>query len=451
MDTNLILSGIAVAIGAVILVVLLLPKKRQEDVSQQKAFEELSRLKELLGQLELKFTQVLLEQIGDVKVKFVESLSATMNETSKTVRGDLDALSLAVQNNIDSASRRIAGTDANMQTRFDELRKQIQTSITDTTKAVDGRLGDTTKRLDDRMGSTTSALDIRIGELSKAIDSRITGISQSIDTRLQSAQQTQDEVQKRLAELKSATDKMVDIGTDIKALQDVWSPPKLRGEFGEVLLEHLLAEILPQELWERQYRLSGGIVDAIIRLPGGIVPVDSKFPVDSFVRIAKAADEKGRLDAQKQFAKDVRAKIDETAGYIAPSEGTFDFALMFIPGENVYYELMSNPSITAKDDVLTYARSKRVVPVSPQVFYAYMQTILLGLRGMKVEENARMIIDKLSTLKIELDRIYDSYRKADNQLRHARTNFDEVSGELDRMASLVSQLEAIGSGRGGEN
>ncbi|MCD6119655.1 DNA recombination protein RmuC [bacterium] len=409
------------AVAIIILQVWLIALMRRRTSGRE--IEELTRISSQVTDMERRLSEAFLRETGDIREKVTKALGESQTETTQIVRQNLDGLSETLTRTFNDARKEIAGTDKNIQDKFDGLGKQVQSTISQTVTSIDKRMATTTESLDNRMKEVNAV----------------------IDARLATSQQSIDELQKRLAELKSASDQMLNVGVDIRKLRDILAAPKLRGGFGELLLENMLKDLLPSDRWKAQYQLpDGGLVDAIIRLPDGIVPVDSKFPMESFVKLQEAEDESARETAARQLARDIKGHIDKVAGYIRPQSGTFDFALMYIPAENVYYELLTNETIAGGDSgVLAHAREKRVIPVSPQVLYAYIQTLLLGLKGLKVHENARKIIDGLSALRAALGRVDESYGKASNQLRHASSNFEDVRRELDRLENVLATLESI--------
>ncbi|MFQ5881308.1 MAG: DNA recombination protein RmuC [Candidatus Methylomirabilales bacterium] len=270
---------------------------------------------------------------------------------------------------------------------------------------------------------------------------------QSIGERLDRAAAVVGEVQGSLGKLDEATRRMLEVGQDIASLQQILRPPQLRGGFGETLLEQLLSQILPADAFELQYAFrSGERVDAIIRLGSRLVPVDAKFPLENFRKMLEAAeggDEERRRIARKAFLKDVQNQVNEIAKrYILPDEGTLDFALMYIPAENVYYEVMVKDEL--EDSVRAYAYERRVIPVSPNSFYAYLQTILLGLKGFRIEQNAREIMGLLGRLQVDLKKFRERFDLAGKHLTDAKNRFDEAAGALARFEAKLDTVEGRG-------
>src|SRR5207249_2665589 len=185
-----------------------------------------------------------------------------------------------------------------------------------------------------------------------------------------------------------------------RELAQVLKSPKMRGGLGETLLERLLDEMLPREHWTTQHGFrSGEKVDAAITIGERIVPVDAKFPLENFRRMLGESDDTQRRQHRKAFARDVKLRVDEIAKkYILPDEGTYDFALMYVPAENVYYEIAVRPEDAEDEPIAAYALSRRVVPVSPNSIFAYLQVIVLGLKGLRIEANARRIQEDLARL-----------------------------------------------------
>ncbi|MFC1936580.1 DNA recombination protein RmuC [Chloroflexota bacterium] len=243
-----------------------------------------------------------------------------------------------------------------------------------------------------------------------------------------------------LGELSQATTQMMEVGKTISSLEDLLKPPKLRGGMGETLLAELLAQILPGN-YELQYRFSSGNrVDAVIRLGDGLVPVDAKFPLESFRRMIDEQDEAESKKQRRDFVRAVKKHIDEISDkYILPDEGTYDFALMYIPAENIYYETI------IKDDedggLFPYASDRRVIPVSPNSFYAYLQVIIRGLRGLRIEERAREIMDFLKRLQDDEVRFRKEFDVLGTHLRNASNKFDDAIRVLDR---FEDKLIAVG-------
>jgi DNA recombination protein RmuC len=267
----------------------------------------------------------------------------------------------------------------------------------------------------------------------------------TINQRLDNAARLYGDLRNQLGQLSEANAQIQAMVKDVSSLQDILRPPKLRGGMGEVLLENLLREILPPEHYELQHRFrTGNIVDGVIRLKEGLVPVDAKFPLENFRRMLEAKTDEERKTARREFSRNVKKHIDDIhEKYILTEEGTFPFALMYIPAENVYYETIIKGDEEDNEKALyAYATTKQVMPVSPNSFYAYLLTLAQGFRGLKIEERALEIIHHLNRLRQELDRFTDDFRKVGMHLSNAQTRFGEAEKRLTRFEEKL--LNAAG-------
>ncbi len=316
----------------------------------------------------------------------------------------------------------------------------IQQEINQLRSQFSQDLDSRTQPIHQQMGQVISNLNERLKENSEILQKSQQGLGE----RLDNAARVVGNVQKSLGSLEEANRKIYEVGKDIASLQDILRAPKLRGGLGEFLLGDLLGQILPPEHFATQFTFSNGEkVDAAIKLGGSFVPVDSKFPLENFKRMLEGHTEEEKGRARRQFVTDVKKHIDSIANkYILPDEGTYDFALMYIPAENVYYETI------IKDDVLggersisQYALSKKVIPVSPNSFYAYLQAILLGLKGMKIEERAKEILQVLSRLEGDLAKFKDEFNLLGRHLGHAQSSFQGAEKRLDRFTQKLLAVE----------
>ena len=289
-------------------------------------------------------------------------------------------------------------------------------------------------------------MNLRIEGLDQRFTQSIGAVQQSVSTSLASSSQTLQQVSDRLAGIDTAAKRIVDeVGPAISSLQDILRAPAVRGSFGEFLLEKLLADVLPADHYSLQHTFrSGERVDAIIRLPEGIVPVDSKFPLSGFQRILAAQSTEEREREAKSFVRDVKGHVDNVCKYILPDEGTLPFAIMYIPSESVYYEVMVRDELSGGRGALAeYARQKSVFPVSPNTFYALLQAVAKGLRGLQVEERAREILDHLGRLQGDFEHIRGDFQTLGQHIGHARSKFEEIDRRVDRFGDrLALRLES---------
>jgi len=270
---------------------------------------------------------------------------------------------------------------------------------------------------------------------------------QLIQTRTLQTQTTASfgQIQSSLGRLTEASRHMEEVGKEISSLSDILRAPKLRGGIGELLLGDLLSQILSPEHYKVQYSFSSGErVDAVIILKAGMVPVDAKFPLESFQRMMAATDEQEKAKHRREFRRAVRGHVDGVSQkYILPDEGTFDFALMYIPAENVYYEtIIKDEALGEEKGLLNYALEKRVIPVSPNCFYAYLQAVALGLRGLQIEKEAHQIMQHLARLGGDFDRFKKEYDTLGGHLERAARKYDDGSRSLARFEDKLTGVGA---------
>ena len=282
--------------------------------------------------------------------------------------------------------------------------------------------------------------------LNEQLKTIMTGVNNSqsnITNSLRQSNSVIQDIQKKLGSLEATTQNIQEIGKDISSLQEILQAPKLRGNLGEYLLEELLKDILPRDNFEIQYSFKDNTkVDAVIKLGDGIVPVDSKFPLESFQRLISAEDEAEKKKFKKEFTTSVKARIDEIADkYIKPSEGTFEFGMMYIPAENVFYEIIITDSLSDKQyEILNYAISKHVIPVSPNTFYAYLMAIVYGLKGFKIEQEAKTIIKQLSAVQTSFGAFYNDFQTLGTHLNRAESKFNDLNKSADKLNDKVNQI-----------
>jgi DNA recombination protein RmuC len=290
-------------------------------------------------------------------------------------------------------------------------------------------------KIGEQLGERDAAVDRRLLGLDEKLDRRLGDLDTKVDRRLESAQKTTTEIHERLGQVDRATAQMIEQARELSQLQQILRPPKARGGFGELLLENLLRDRLPPSSFQLQYTFrSGERVDAIIRLDR-LVPIDAKFPLDNFERLLDAETELERQQHERAFARDVKGHVDAIASkYIRPDEETFDFAFMYFPSEALYYELACGKT----GALLTYAHEKRVLPVSPATLTLYLQTIVLGLRGMQIEQHAREVMSYVAELHKDFGQFREDFAVVGKHLANAQGRYGDALRRLDR---FETQLE----------
>ncbi len=281
-------------------------------------------------------------------------------------------------------------------------------------------------------------------KISAQVNERLNQMNQSlqeankiIGQNLGNATSAFGNVQEQLGKLGETNKQIIAISQDISSLQELLRAPKFRGAMGETMLENLLSQVLPKEHYRMQYRFkSADAVDAVICLGERLVPVDAKFSLENFQKMLASTDEPTKELMRKKFIQDIKNRINEISSkYILPQENTYDFALMYIPAENVYYEVI------VKEDIFTYSLQKKVIPVSPNTLYAYLQVICLGLRGLKVEENALTILKGLSALAIETDKFKEDFNILGNHLLNASSKYADAQKRFEKVGERLTNIQ----------
>jgi len=296
-----------------------------------------------------------------------------------------------------------------------------------------------------QLSQQQDTINAQLRGITDQVNRQLQNSSGEISKRLDNAARVIGDVQKNIGELSEASKRIFEVGKDIATLQEILQPPKVRGGLGEQFLGELLSQILPPEFFTLQYTFSSGErVDAVVRLGERLVPIDSKFPLDNFKRLIECKTEEEKKASQKTFARDVKKHIDDIANkYILPQEGTYDFALLYIPAENVYYETITKDEAFGEEKgILNYALKKKVIPVSPNSFYAYLQVIVLGLRGLKIEKDAHRILDSLSGLNKELEAFQGDFQLVGKHISNAMNKYEEARRRLDKFGFKLEQIES---------
>jgi DNA recombination protein RmuC len=286
-------------------------------------------------------------------------------------------------------------------------------------------------------------LDTHLTQMMNHIGQNLSATQNNITNQLASSNRVFSDINTKLGALETTAKNIEDIGKDISSLQNILQAPKLRGNLGEFFLEDLLGQILPGANYEIKYSFKNGTqVDAIIKLGGNIVPVDSKFPLESFQRLVAADNEEDKKSFKKEFISSVKKRIEEiSTRYINPAEGTFDFAIMYIPAENVYYETIINDSFTNKDyELFNFAMAKHVIPVSPNSFYAYLQALAYGLKGLQIEQEAKNMLGKLSQIQDKFGRFFEDYNLVGKHLTNALGKYQDSEKKAEKLNGEVNSL-----------
>ncbi|MCL4382218.1 MAG: DNA recombination protein RmuC [Patescibacteria group bacterium] len=259
--------------------------------------------------------------------------------------------------------------------------------------------------------------------------------SKAINERLDNAARVISAVQKNIGE-------MSEIGRGMKELQEFLKSPKLRGEIGEEVLQDLISQMFPKNSFFLQHQFkSGDKVDAAIKTDAGILPIDSKFPMENFQKMVKSETSEERERAKKDFTRDIKAHVETISRkYILPEEGTMDFALMYVPSESVYYELVQIAEIT------DFAKKCRVYPVSPTTLYAHLQMILLSFEGKKIETKSREVFKLLRSIQGDYEKIEGNLSVLGSHIKNAYNQMSNVLSSFSLLGQKLSSTRSLGDG-----
>jgi len=311
----------------------------------------------------------------------------------------------------------------------DALRNEMQSLLAAQSQATAAQISQLAQSLTAQLGQVSQQVQSGMA----SVGTIATSAQKAVSEQLQASTQMLTSVHRQIGEMQQAGH---ELSVAAKQIEDVLGGAKTRGTLGELALDRILADTLPRASYDTQFRFSTGeVVDAVVRLNDKLLPIDSKFPLDGYRRLLDQGEE-----CRKDFSQAVRLHAESIAKkYILPGEETLDIALMFVPSEGVYYELLR--SVDAKGRALDeYCRGLCVVPVSPSTLFAHLKIIFLGLRGMQIEENAKRLLASLSGLKKQMDNFEEVYEKLGTHLRNAQQSYSEADRRLDRARASVEEL-----------
>jgi len=288
------------------------------------------------------------------------------------------------------------------------------------------------KSMQSTLDETNRGVNQALRETNKNITSVLQISNKNINERLDRAARVIIDVQRNIAE-------MSEIGRSMRDLQEFLQSPKIRGNIGEQVLKELLAQMLPKNSFHLQYSFRNGTtVDAAIKTSSGIIPVDSKFPMENFRKMISAKTEAEKNSCEKDFVRDVKKHIDAIAGkYIQTDEGTIDYALMYLPSEAVYYEVINNPQL------FDYSSKKRVLPVSPMTFYAYLRAILMGFEGQRISQKAQEILLSIRAMQKDYEKLGESLETLARHINNSFNMVNEVNTHFLRLGQKIAKTSSI--------
>jgi len=327
-----------------------------------------------------------------------------------------------------------------LESQLSELRRELGTMATSQAQSA-GKVDAIGQSVTQRLDNVSKALQDGVKD-----SANISAQSQTaVRDEIKNSREMMERIQKQLGEVQLAGRQM---SQTAQTLETILGGAKSRGTLGEVTLERLLEDALPKERYQRQYRFSSGeAADVVIFLRDKMLPIDSKFPLDAFRRMGEQTSSQGSSqapaqadEARRAFATAVKGHADAIAKkYVLPNEGTLGIALMFVPSESVYYELLMTSD--AKSQPLDeYCRSKNVIAVSPNTLYAHLQVILMGLQGMQIEENAKRLHSSLAGLQKQMENFTDAFGKLGTHLKNAQQNYVEADRHFDKAQNTLGEM-----------
>lgn len=279
-----------------------------------------------------------------------------------------------------------------------------------------------------------------VAELRADLGRSLGATEQQLANQAGTTHRTLNDLSRQLGSLSEQSQRIGELARDIGSLQDLLRAPKARGGFGELLLERLLHDALPATAYEIQYTYrDGSRVDAVVRYAGRIVPIDAKFPNETWNALAKASDDADRRTKKRAFLQQVRRHIDAVGRYVSPADGTIDFAVMYIPSESVYYDLVLRDE-EGEPDLRAYCADRKVIPASPNTLLAYLQVVALGVRGLAMQERTRELQQGVSAVRREFERFVELHDQLGRHLENATKKFDETDRALSRASSAIETL-----------
>lgn len=304
-------------------------------------------------------------------------------------------------------------------------KNNVDQSLLEWLKNMQSTINSTNKMINDSLSSSSNHMVKTLQENSKQLNERL------------------DKAAGVIKDVGLEVGKMSEIGRNMRELQDFLKSPKLRGNIGEQVLKDLISQMFPKNSFHLQYQFkTGDIVDAAIKTDAGILPIDSKFPMENYQKMVKADSNSDKESFKKELIKDVKKHINAISKkYILPGEGTMDFALMYVPSESVFYELVN---IT---EIMDHARSQRVYMVSPNTLYAHLQTILLSFEGKKMELRSKEILSILRGAQIDYNKIDENLNILGRHLGNASSQFNNVETGFLKLGQKLTSVKSLGENK----
>jgi DNA recombination protein RmuC len=376
-----------------------------------------------------------------IAVRRAASGGSALSETEVRLNSRLDDVLKTAAGSGSEARNAIHEKITELYDKIEERNRSARSEMQTTLDQFRGTLDVYRESLNKSLETTTASLTARFEKLQESNEQKLTEIRGEVEKKLEQTQQSMTQtfgsMFEHLSKLQETNQNIMQFSQEMHELQGILKAPRLRGELGEVEMERMLRDCLSPDQFAIQYEIDrNNRVDAVIFNPEGKLPIDSKFPLEAWRRmhILDAADADRQM-ARREFIKAVKGHIETIAQkYIRPPL-TLDFAVMYVPAEGVYYDLMEMPELAE------FARLRRVFPASPVTFWALLQVTVIGFRGLRITENARHIAQLLNALKGDLSKFREAFRVASKQIGNAKDNMDDAGEHLERFSVKLEGLD----------
>lgn len=320
----------------------------------------------------------------------------------------------------------------------------LQQQISQLTSIQNEKLDRTIKDLNERLREQDKTLSEHLDRSNVTLRQQFAQSQESMRKSNVQINQIIKDITEKMTKLDDTNKQVVNFAEQLQSLENILKNPKQRGVLGEYFLETVLKNVLPPDAFKLQYKFKNGeIVDALVITKDGNIPIDAKFSLENYNRLVSAETKAERDSLEKTFKEDLKRRIDETAKYIRPEEGTLDFAFMFIPADGLYYDLLvQRVGVLQVNsvDLIEYAFSKRVLIVSPTTFFAYIQTVLQGLRALKIEESTKQIQAQVEKLQKHMIAYVELYDRVGKHLATTVSAYENSAKELNKVDKDIIKI-----------
>lgn len=381
--------------------------------------------------------------IAQVKDETRARIDERLETIDRDLRGAFDAFRVGMEQQVLGARAETQGSFTNFSATLDQrsglLQTQLTTALGDLQRTVRDELVQGRNEARDSLSTANNSLLQAFESLQVGNERKLNEIRQSLENKL--AENIEKNVgafrdmTAGIAELKLTSDRIMQVSAEIGELTDILRSPKLRGDFGEFELENMLKDLIPSEHYEVKSNVNGALADAAILLPEGKLCIDSKFPLENYRRaVSPDTPEAERESFRTAFINDAWTYVDSIADkYIVPGE-TLDLAFMFVPAEGVHYQILLD------GELQEHCRDKKVLPVSPNTLYAYLQVLGIGFRGLKLQQAAKEIESVLARLKHEFDDFRANFRLLGTHLQNAQNRFSDANSSAEHFSVTLDRL-----------